>query len=110
MNSITFSCRKCGNCCRAEGYVRVTKDELDAIALALGVEREFLVGEFTRLHPDRMGLSLTERQDGSCVFLQSDCRCAIHEEKPRHCLDFPAKWRFTGYEKVCAAQREMYET
>jgi len=100
----------CGNCCRAEGFVRITDDEVVAVASALDVEREFLVSEFTRLHPDRRGLSLTERQDGSCVFLQSDCRCAIHEEKPQHCRDFPAKWRFEGYESVCAAKKETNET
>ena len=33
-----FQCRRCGACCKWEGPVRVTEQEIDAIADYLGIE------------------------------------------------------------------------
>lgn len=99
-------CLQCGTCCRVEGYVRIHDTEGIVIADSLGIDERYFLDEFTRLLPDRSGLGLTERCDGSCVFLQADNRCAIHEHKPRHCRDFPGQWQFKGYERLCAARRK----
>ena len=104
-----FECKKCGNCCRVEGYVPLTTFEITKISRALGIEEKFLINEFIRLLPDRNGLSLKEKNTGECIFLQSDNKCAIHEEKPRHCKDFPMKWHFSGYKNICLSMRESHE-
>ena len=100
----SFRCRRCGSCCRWPGYVRVSAREIDAIAESLGMSSERFIDEYTRLVVDRSGLSLTEKADGSCVFLEETrpARCRIEAAKPRQCRDFPEKWNFPGWEKECA--------
>ena len=61
------------------------------------------VERYTRLTADRSGLSLIEKADGACVFL-TETRppaCRIEAVKPRQCRDFPEKWNFPGWEKLC---------
>jgi len=97
-------CLRCGNCCRWQGYVRVSPDEIDAIAGYLGLTVESFIGRYTRLTHDRGGLSLTEKRDGSCVFLAGN-DCAIHDVKPEQCRGFPWDWHFPGCEEQCRAAR-----
>ena len=100
-----FHCRQCGNCCRAEGYVRLAPGEDEAIAARLGLDVYEFTRRHTRLTADRRGLSLTEKADGSCVFLDDAGRCAIQAAKPAQCRAFPLQWSFAGYEDVCAARK-----
>ena len=100
----SFRCRRCGNCCRWSGYVRLSEAEIDAIAGFLAMTPERFIAEYTRLTADRSGLSLIEKDDGSCVFLEESRppACRIEAVKPRQCRDFPEKWNFPGWEKECA--------
>ena len=63
---------------------------------------EFLE-EYTRLRPDRTGLSLTEAENGSCIFFEdgSAPRCRINPVKPQQCRDFPLKWNFPNWQSEC---------
>ena len=100
-----FHCRRCGNCCRWPGYVRVSAGEIDAIAAFLGVTTADFIADHTRLTADRSGLSLLENPDGSCPFLSQDVDgliCLLQSVKPRQCQDFPLKWNFPGWEKECS--------
>ena len=100
--SIYYQCQRCTNCCRWPGDVRVSEAEVENIAAFLGVEVSAFVERFTRLRADRGGLSLTERPDHSCIFLE-DRDCLINEVKPQQCRDFPNKWNFPGWRQVCEA-------
>ena len=107
---MAFVCRRCGNCCRWPGCVKLLPGESKAIARFLGVpEEEFLAGS-TRLSPDRQWLSLNERPDGSCIFLTSGAdgvaACGIDPVKPRQCRDFPEHWNFPGWQKQCPGADE----
>ena len=100
------ACRRCGNCCRVAGYVRLAAGEPASIAARLGLsEREF-ADRYAVLTADRAALSLAEKPDGACVFLDGGNACAIHAVKPRQCRDFPAGWRFSDWNTICAAARE----
>jgi Fe-S-cluster containining protein len=105
MTVTDFVCRRCGNCCRPTGYVRLEPDEVEAIAAFLGLPIPAFTEAYTRLTADRRQLSLKERQDGSCIFLQSDNTCLINDAKPRQCRTFPLGWSFPGYERLCEACR-----
>ena len=106
--SAEFHCRRCGECCRWSGCVKLAPGEPEAIAAALGVTSEFFYERFTRISPDRSCLSLTETPDGHCVFLEEPgegrrfAGCRIDAVKPRQCRDFPLRWNFPGWEKCCA--------
>lgn len=80
-------------------------DELETIAAYLHLAPEAFTARYTRLRHDRRGLSLTEKEDGSCIFLQKDNTCRIHPVKPRQCVDFPDRWTFDGWERLCGAKR-----
>ena len=52
-----FQCRRCGACCKWEGPVRVTEQEIDAIADYLGIELQRFIRDYTYLTPDRRNFS-----------------------------------------------------
>ena len=99
---IHYTCQRCTNCCRWPGVVKVEADEIPAIAAYVGVTEEQFIAEQTRLRPDRRGLSLLEREDHSCVWLEgNDCR--LQAVKPRQCKAFPNGWNFPGWREKCEA-------
>lgn len=100
-----YRCRRCGNCCRWPGYVRVSQEELAEIANALDMPLEELVREYTEVTRDRRGLTLVEQPNGHCIFLDENGDCIIYPVRPQQCRDFPNKWNFPGFEKQCNAER-----
>jgi Fe-S-cluster containining protein len=80
----------------------VTSAEIAALAGHLGVTEDDFIERYTRLTLDRRGLSLVEKENRECVFLDGvDCR--VQPVKPQQCRDFPNKWNFPGWEKECRA-------
>ena len=97
-----FVCRRCGACCRIpDGIVRVSDEEIARIAAFLGQdEATFIAGE-TELAPDRKGLILKSRADGSCAHLTAGNRCRIHPVKPDKCRTFPYEWTNPDSINIC---------
>ena len=103
-----FQCRRCGTCCRWEGYVRMNQSEIDAAADFLSLSPSVFIEKYTRLTDDRRGLSLIEKSDGSCIFYNSSAKeCLINPVKPAQCANFPWKWRFDGWEYECEGARHI---
>jgi Fe-S-cluster containining protein len=100
-----WACLRCGNCCRVKGYVRLTPDDIAALAETLEMTEPAFVNAYTRLTADRRGLSLIENADGACVFLDAAGTCRMNDSKPAQCRDFPIGWNFSGYEELCEAAR-----
>ncbi|MCX6969833.1 MAG: YkgJ family cysteine cluster protein [Verrucomicrobia bacterium] len=97
-----YLCQRCTNCCRWPGFVKVSSDDITAIAAHLGMDEREFVENFTRLRPSRDGLALIDQSDGACVFLEGrDCR--IQAVKPHQCKGFPNTWNFPGWRDVCEA-------
>lgn len=99
----TYLCQRCGNCCRWPGDVIVTDAEVKAIAAHEGLGENDFIQRFTRLSANRKHLSLIEKEDGSCVFLDGKNTCAIQRVKPEQCRGFPNQWRFEGWREICEA-------
>jgi Fe-S-cluster containining protein len=84
--------------------VKVSDDEIAAMAIHLGVSMDEFIERYTRLRPDRRGLVLVERDNGECVFLDGvDCR--VHAAKPQQCRDFPERWENTEFFHRCQSNR-----
>lgn len=99
---IHYACQRCANCCKWPGDVVLWEDEIDRIADYLQISIAEFIERFTRLRANRTGLSLTEKENGECVFLEGlDCR--INPVKPQQCRDFPNKWNFPGWRERCEA-------
>ncbi|OGV50924.1 MAG: hypothetical protein A2X49_05710 [Lentisphaerae bacterium GWF2_52_8] len=98
----SFSCLRCGACCRWKGPVRVTEAEIDALAVFLKMDSREFIERYSVLTSDRRGLSLTEGADGICVFYDPESSsCLVQEVKPKQCREFPFSWNFPGWEKEC---------
>lgn len=104
-----FQCKRCGQCCRWEGPVRVSAEEISAISSFLNIPEQEFINDHTVLAPDRRSLSLKEKEDGSCVYLDENMACILQSVKPQQCKDFPKKWNFAGWEKECAGGRALLE-
>lgn len=98
-----YQCQRCGNCCRWPGDVIVTDEEVAAIAAFVGMTTDDFVQQFTRLSANRRHLSLIDKEDGSCYFLEGVNSCQIQPVKPVQCSGFPNQWKFPGWREVCEA-------
>lgn len=105
--TVYYECQRCTACCRWPGQVKVSEQEITAMAQFLAMTVEEFTERFTRLRPDRQGLLLQERDNHECIFLDGkDCR--VQPVKPQQCRDFPNNWNFPGWEKLCwATPREV---
>lgn len=105
---MSFECQRCGNCCRWGGLVRITPEETDAIAEFLHMAPETFIAQYTILCPDRTGLSLSEKENGVCIFFdEENISCIINPVKPVQCRNFPVHWNFPGWEKECAGSHTL---
>lgn len=102
-SDVTYHCQRCGNCCRWPGDVIVTEREVEVIAAHLGLSVERFIQEHTRLSANRRHLSIVEKEDGSCFFLEGRNECRIQAVKPVQCRGFPNQWRFEGWREICEA-------
>ena len=90
-NGLKFQCTQCGNCCTgAPGYVWVNKEEIKAIASAIG---ESDIDRFERQYVRKIGIrkSLKELPKSyDCVFFDGQTRrCTVYEARPRQCRTWP---------------------
>jgi Fe-S-cluster containining protein len=99
---IYFECQRCTACCRWPGDVRLADGEIARLAAYKGMGEIDFIQQFTRLAQDRRGLSLQEKPNGECIFLEGS-DCSVQPVKPQQCRDFPNGWNFPGFEKVCQA-------
>ncbi len=100
--AVYYQCQRCANCCKWPGEVIVTEEEIDEIAAYLKMEVTDFVAQYTKLRANRKGLTLIEKANGECVFLEG-IDCLINQVKPEQCRGFPNKWRFPGWRQVCEA-------
>lgn len=106
---VFYECQRCASCCRWPGDVRVSDDELNRISSHFQLAADDFVQRYTRLRRDRQGLSLIEKENGECIFLEGNL-CAIQAVKPQQCRDFPNLWRHPDADKLCrAVPREVSE-
>ncbi len=102
-----FVCRQCGQCCREPGYVYLTETDVDRIAAFLEMDVHAFTAQYTRLPPERRGLSLNENDDQSCVFLDAQGQCAIQAVKPEQCESFPHGWQYKEMQGLCVGWRRV---
>jgi hypothetical protein len=80
----------------------LSEEEITRLAEFLGMSEHEFIQKHTRLRADRRGLSLLEKPNGECEFLEgNDCR--VQPVKPQQCRDFPNLWNFPGWREICRA-------
>jgi len=106
---IFHECQRCTACCRWPGEVRLAEGEIARLAALKQMTEVEFIQRFTRLTNDRRGLSLEEKPNGECVFLDGN-DCSVQPVKPQQCRDFPNLWNFPGFEKTCHAIPRLVST
>jgi Fe-S-cluster containining protein len=106
-----FACAMCGNCCRGEGYVRVTPEDVARIAELLQISVTEFQERYTREpeiaeHMDAGDLWLIDKPgpEMECIFLERN-RCWVHAAKPIQCIGFPLKWRTPDVVDYCVGMK-----
>ena len=104
-----FACHRCGNCCRGDGYVELSEDDIARGARALGIGTREFEARYCRRDEDVGAIILLDQGDElkSCIFLNPDVTCRIHERKPRQCIDFPFGWRPRDVLTYCDGMRAL---
>lgn len=102
-SKVQYLCQRCGNCCRWPGDVRISAAEACHIAHFLGLSEEQFIERYTRLNANRTGLSIIDKPNGECVFLEGKNICLIQPVKPIQCGGFPNDWNFPGWRDQCEA-------
>jgi Fe-S-cluster containining protein len=90
----SFSCRRCGACCRWPGHVLLSDRDIVQLAGHLRLSENDFVARHALLASNRAQLSLREKSDGSCEFLNGNL-CTVYEVRPEQCRTFPASWRIS---------------
>ncbi len=110
-----FKCLCCGNCCRGDGFVRVTPEEMAAMVAVLGIDLDRFIAEYTRepqftWHKSAGDRWLANHADKplDCIFLV-DNKCIVQKAKPRQCREFPYDWRHQDMLDDCAGYRKFLE-
>jgi hypothetical protein len=103
-SGLRFECTRCSRCCRhTPGYVFLSPSDLDALAAAVGVDREEFLRVYCR-HVD-VGLagrvSLKEKANLDCVLWENE-GCSVYEARPLQCRAFP-------FWNACVSSREEWE-
>jgi Fe-S-cluster containining protein len=97
----SFNCQCCGSCCRVPGYVALESGEAENIATFLGQDIYAFTEQYTIFTGNRNNLSLIERPDGGCIFIQNDNTCRIQSVKPAQCKGFPFQWKSKQLTAIC---------
>ena len=111
---LEFSCSGCGDCCRGEGYVWVSPEEIEALTDFLGIE----IAEMSKRYLRSFGpeTSLTEKANYDCIFWEG--HCTVYAARPGQCRTFPfwpnniaSKGAWKKLERQCrgAGQGEHYD-
>ncbi|MEW6623172.1 MAG: YkgJ family cysteine cluster protein [Bacillota bacterium] len=89
-NKLNGTCETCGRCCKE----RIPITSIDWYALTkilnMEIEQRKAVSLYTKLAVwgRAVDVSLKQRDDGSCIFLQHDNRCSVYEVRPFTCKTF----------------------
>ena len=93
-----FECTGCGNCCAGpeEGYIWITKPEVQFLADHLGVTVEQAKKQYLKRIGRKHSIK-EKRTTKDCIFLNAEkrgCRgCAVYPVRPNQCRTWPF-WSF----------------
>jgi hypothetical protein len=93
---LRFECLRCGGCCSGfSGTVRVTDEEIRALALRLHLSEAEFRNNYTR-GVGGGAISLIEKENQDCIFFDKGEGCIVYSDRPRQCRAWPF-WRSNIY-------------
>jgi Fe-S-cluster containining protein len=92
-NNFDFKCVRCGHCCRNEGSVRFSDNEIIYIADYIGVNPRELKERYLSFTSAGYVHHVLDGQQ--CAFLRKNI-CSINSVKPNQCRTFPYWKEYIG--------------
>jgi len=92
-----FECTQCGKCCKWEGVVNLTSEDIERLAKHEGVDTQEYKKKYTN-----GGKTLKDKDDSKeCAYLK-DNKCSVWDKKPEQCDKFPVKYtsKCPGFDKT----------
>lgn len=89
-DSIRFTCKGCGKCCKNRDDINLTGYDVYRVAEFLGRTHEEFIDQYGTIFQSRSllpSVALTMRA-GTCPFLRNK-KCAVHQSKPGVCRCYP---------------------
>ena len=102
-----FTCKKCGNCCRWEGYIYVNRGDIERICNFLQIDRDTFRKEYLNPEPHILP-NLKLKVNSECIFLKEN-QCSIYAVRPQQCEDFPFTWEVSNLKDRCPGVKEETE-
>jgi len=89
ISGLSFQCQQCGNCCSGpnEGYIWITRPEIEKLAGYLGITVEQLHKKHLRRIGNRISI-IEEPASKDCIFL-TKAGCGIYPARPNQCRTWP---------------------
>jgi Fe-S-cluster containining protein len=88
-DGLRFECLQCGSCCSGfSGTVRVSDEEISALAQRLGLPEADFRKHYTRVVGGG-AISLIEKPNKDCIFFDRDGGCTVYADRPRQCRTWP---------------------
>ena len=111
-----FKCQACGECCKVDGYIHVTKGDIKNIATHMKLSIETFRDKYV-LWVKAVGRVLPGGVRSSCIFFEKG-KCAIYKARPVQCRTFPywdmikkdkKEWKYAKtYCPGCTDLKELY--
>jgi Fe-S-cluster containining protein len=92
-----FECTQCGKCCKWDGVVNLTPEDISRLAKHEGIEEQEYIDKYTN-----DGDTLKDKENSKeCIYLK-DNLCGVWDKKPEQCEKFPTKYtpKCPGFEKT----------
>jgi len=102
-----FTCKQCGNCCKGDGVVRLTEDDIERLSKYLNISPQEFKEKYT-FNSFLGEVWLNDKPNKDCIFLENNL-CSVHSVKPRQCENYPDTWRNTESIESCPGMRELLE-
>lgn len=98
IDGYNFKCKKCGECCKWKGEVKLTPTDIQRISNYLSMEDDNFLNSYTKNKGNKVVL-IDKPGTTTCTFLK-DNLCSIWNVKPKQCEDYPKKFdkRCPGFE------------
>lgn len=114
IDNIPFECEKCGKCCKWDGFVFLTPEDIKKISEYLKLTIKDFINRFTKKEQGFLVL-INKGYNKECIFLDNN-KCKIWDYKPKQCDDFPIKYNkdCPGFKKGVndynMSEKNNYET
>ena len=82
-----FECQKSGNCCKRDGYVYVTEENIEKMAILLNETVEEFKRNYVK-YDNGWPLIAKPGYRDHC-FLDRNNKCKVYSERPQHCRTYP---------------------